>query len=144
MANLTHVEMLRSGIKDWNDWREANPGTMPDLSDIDLRGFDFADANLESVDFRKDWGDDTDIKTAISADVFFTKINSNGTYGYTKTIGSDGGEMGKSITIDLNDNIFLLGYFISENIDFDPTLCFDIKYNDDDYYDIFITKIGIY
>jgi len=53
MANPNHVEKLKSGIKNWNQWRADKPDIIPDLSDIDLKGFDFYEANLECVDFRK-------------------------------------------------------------------------------------------
>ncbi|MBU0519504.1 toll/interleukin-1 receptor domain-containing protein [bacterium] len=33
MANPVHVEILKKGVKVWNDWRKANPSIQPDLSE---------------------------------------------------------------------------------------------------------------
>jgi uncharacterized protein YjbI with pentapeptide repeats len=32
MANPEHVEILKQGVKAWNNWRKANPTVIPDLS----------------------------------------------------------------------------------------------------------------
>jgi uncharacterized protein YjbI with pentapeptide repeats len=53
MAKSKHLTILKSGINKWNRWREEQPDVTPDLSKIDLRNFDFCEANLEGVDFRK-------------------------------------------------------------------------------------------
>ncbi|MGZ5916640.1 MAG: pentapeptide repeat-containing protein [Methyloceanibacter sp.] len=37
MPEATHVEILRSGPRAWNAWREKNPSTIPDLSGIALK-----------------------------------------------------------------------------------------------------------
>jgi uncharacterized protein YjbI with pentapeptide repeats len=34
LPEATHVEILRSGPRAWNAWREKNPSTIPDLSGI--------------------------------------------------------------------------------------------------------------
>ncbi|MBO0765914.1 MAG: pentapeptide repeat-containing protein, partial [Hyphomicrobiaceae bacterium] len=34
MANAQHVAKLRQGVQAWNAWRAENPGTAPDLSDL--------------------------------------------------------------------------------------------------------------
>jgi len=71
MANPEHLEILKRGVKEWNAWREANRGIVPDLSGqrienenlgshIALKintagtGFDYADAifpNFDKVNF---------------------------------------------------------------------------------------------
>lgn len=33
MANPEHLEILKSGVKEWNGWREANQAIAPDLSE---------------------------------------------------------------------------------------------------------------
>jgi hypothetical protein len=33
MANPEHVEILKQGVKAWNDWRKASPRVIPDLSE---------------------------------------------------------------------------------------------------------------
>lgn len=55
MANRMHLEVLRSGVASWNDWRKVHRRAprriIPDLSGgrldrMDLRGFDLSRANL--------------------------------------------------------------------------------------------------
>jgi Pentapeptide repeats (8 copies) len=51
MANPEHLEILKRGVKKWNQWREENPKIKPDLTGANLRGrrlksVDFKDANL--------------------------------------------------------------------------------------------------
>ena len=37
MANPEHLEILKQGVEAWNQWREQNPQTKPDLSGAILR-----------------------------------------------------------------------------------------------------------
>lgn len=73
MADEAHLQILRQGVKAWNEWRESNPELEPDLSHAQLDGItlndeqyveryddgsltyqgpDFRDANMESVSLR--------------------------------------------------------------------------------------------
>jgi uncharacterized protein YjbI with pentapeptide repeats len=52
-----HVDILRRGVKHWNEWRESNPATTPDLRDADLReqalgGSYLIAADLSGADLR--------------------------------------------------------------------------------------------
>lgn len=52
MANREHVKILKSGVENWNKWREDNPDIKPDLSwanlvGTDLRGVNLSDANMK-------------------------------------------------------------------------------------------------
>ncbi len=38
MANPEHLKILKQGVEAWNQWREQNPQTKPDLSGVDLGG----------------------------------------------------------------------------------------------------------
>ncbi|MGQ9702955.1 MAG: hypothetical protein ACUVRX_01220 [Actinomycetota bacterium] len=40
MANPEHLEILRQGVKAWNEWRRQNVYIIPDLYGADLRGMD--------------------------------------------------------------------------------------------------------
>ena len=58
MANKKHLEILKKGVKAWNEWRMNYPDIKPDLSKFNLRsanffGADLRDANLFGVDFRR-------------------------------------------------------------------------------------------
>lgn len=65
-----------------------------------------------TINFAQDWGG-SDTKTALgNHDIYVTKINSDGSYGWTKRIGgSDNSDGGTGIEIDNNNNIYITGYF---------------------------------
>ena len=51
MGNRVHLELLTQGVEVWNDWREKNPGVIPDLEEADLgraslAGLELREANL--------------------------------------------------------------------------------------------------
>jgi hypothetical protein len=55
MADEQHVVLLKQGVEAWNEWREKNLGTRPDLSGADLtrahlRGADLTGADLTEAD----------------------------------------------------------------------------------------------
>jgi hypothetical protein len=52
MANQEHLAKLKEGVAAWNEWREENPDTDPDLSDTNLSGADLGDATLFRADLR--------------------------------------------------------------------------------------------
>ena len=54
MANLEQCEILKKGVRAWNEWREDNPMALVDLSEAnffntDLRGGNFNGANLTNA-----------------------------------------------------------------------------------------------
>jgi hypothetical protein len=50
MANPEHVSMLREGgVGEWNAWRRANPGIVPDLFKADLTKADLASDNATGI-----------------------------------------------------------------------------------------------
>ncbi|MGB3515027.1 MAG: pentapeptide repeat-containing protein [Elainellaceae cyanobacterium] len=51
MANEKHIEILKSGVEAWNNWRARNPEIVPDLTEIDLSEQDFSKANFNKVQF---------------------------------------------------------------------------------------------
>lgn len=50
MANPKHLEILKKGVKVWNEWRGENPDIWPDLSGADLSSADLMRANLRRSD----------------------------------------------------------------------------------------------
>lgn len=50
MANPEHLEILKQGVKAWNEWRNSNPYLRPDLRGVDLQGIDIRDAFLAETD----------------------------------------------------------------------------------------------
>lgn len=45
MANSQHLERLAAGPEAWNQWRNENPGTIPDLGGADLSGRILSETN---------------------------------------------------------------------------------------------------
>ncbi len=79
-----------------------------------LAGYwNISSGNSTTVNFAQDFGG-TDVKNAFSGglEAFMTKINSDGTYGWTKAIRSPGyDDAGLGIAVDLDGDLWLTGYF---------------------------------
>ena len=50
MANEEHLRILKSGVEEWNKWREDNREVKPDLRSADLSFADLSHANLRDAD----------------------------------------------------------------------------------------------
>jgi len=55
--NNEHVEILKSGVAEWNEWRKENHSVIPDLQGANLRGAnlqgaDLWNANLQDADLQ--------------------------------------------------------------------------------------------
>jgi hypothetical protein len=94
-----------------------------------------------TVNFGADFGI-TDNKTSAGEyDIFITKINANGSYGWTKRLGGTSTDFGKSITTDSSGNVYVTGHFgwvVDFGTDFGTT---DVKTSAGEA-DIFITRIN--
>jgi len=53
MANSEHLEILRKGVKIWNEWRDSNPGMKINLCEADLVGAELSGVNFFEVDLRE-------------------------------------------------------------------------------------------
>jgi len=74
-----------------------------------------------------------------SLDIFICKIDNIGNFSWAKKIGGLGDDLGKSIALDIDENIITTGYF-QNSVDFDPnTGSYNLNSNGID--DIFISKI---
>lgn len=92
-----------------------------------------------SVDFNQ--GGTADIHTPVGDfDIFLTKINANGTYGYTRTFGSTGSDTPGGIAFDSSNNVYLVGVVDDGSVDFDPDGSGDVQPTAG--FDGFITKIN--
>ncbi len=98
MAKKQHVDILKQGVKKWDQWRKKHPDIRPDLgganlsradlSDVglwgaNLRGADLSDATLSRADFRRaDLSDATlrkaDFRKALLSDAYFSRANLSG------------------------------------------------------------------
>lgn len=52
-ARQHHVDILKSGVEQWNKWREENPSVTPDLAKANLGEVYLAGANLAKVNLAK-------------------------------------------------------------------------------------------
>ena len=53
MAKLEQLDLLKRGVKEWNQWRETNPYTRIDLSEADLRAAPLSGAYLYRADLSR-------------------------------------------------------------------------------------------
>ncbi len=69
-----------------------------------------------------DPGQSDDIRSSSDGqDIYFTKINADGTYGYSYVFGGADTDNGRAVAVDKNDeNIYVAGLFY-QDADFDPT-----------------------
>jgi len=80
----------------------------------------------------------SDIHTSAGGwDIYVTKWNADGTYGWTQTVGSTSSDVGFGLTVDSTDNIYTSGYF-SGTVNFNPTGT--DNHTSNGVQDIFITK----
>ncbi len=90
-----------------------------------------------TVDFGADFSVSDSKTSSGAADTFITKINSNGTYGWTKSIGAN---YGRSITADVSGNIYIAGWFYSTE-DFGADFSISDSKTSAGGSDAFVTKI---
>jgi hypothetical protein len=94
-----------------------------------------------TVDF--DSSEATDEHTSTSnggEDIFITKLNADGTYGWTKTLGGSSSDYGYSIATDSDGNVFATGNFYG-TVDFD-SLTGEDSHTSNGSNDIFIMKLN--
>jgi len=70
MANEKHLSILLKNVASWNEWRQDNPKTIPELSEANLSGMDLIDANLSEADLRG-----TDLSDANLLSVNLHRVN---------------------------------------------------------------------
>ena len=52
MANQEQLKILKSGVENWNRWREENPDEIIDLYDLNIREINLRGANLRGADLQ--------------------------------------------------------------------------------------------
>jgi len=95
----------------------------------------------DPINFASDWGS-TDLKTPAGAyDIFVTKINANGSYGWTHRMGGSGDDQGRAVETDGNGNVYVAGHFWDE-VNFAQDWGESDSKTSAGGYDIFVTKIN--
>ena len=109
---------------------------------VDSSGNVYITGSFRSTNADFDSGAGTDNHSAMGQeDIFLTKINSDGTYGFTKTMGGTDADLGRSVAVDSSGNVYITGSFRSTNADFDPGAGTD-NHSAMGREDIFLTKIN--
>lgn len=85
MANAQQVNILKSGIKNWNQWRRANPHTIPDLTnaylyDTDLICADLVNANLAGAILHRAWLINAKLGNAILSRTYLDNADLTGAF----------------------------------------------------------------
>jgi len=75
---------------------------------------------IGTVDFDPSATTVANMTTISVRDIFVQKLNSNGNYIWSKSMGGNDNEEGFSITSDQNGNVYSTGWYASSSADFDP------------------------
>ena len=103
----------------------------------------FYGSGIDFAAFTEDGGDSDEHSAVGDSDAFLTKINSDGSYGYTKTIGGLGAYMTpQSVSIDSSGNVYIGGFFEGPSADFNPFGGVDNQSPSGSDQDAFLTKIN--
>ena len=93
-----------------------------------------------TADFNPSLGGVDNLVSAGFADVFVSKLDSNGDYVWAKRMGGTYYDVARGIALDTSDNIYTTGYF-SQTADFDPGLGFTNLSSGGGFNDIFVSKL---
>jgi len=94
-----------------------------------------------TADFNPDIAVTDNHLSAGEEDIFLTKINYNGSYGFTKTMGGTDRDFAQSVAVDGNNNVYITGYFRG-TADFNPDITVTDNHLSAGEEDIFLTKIN--
>ncbi len=75
MANARHLEILKNGASEWNEWRISRKYDVPDLRGIDLSGLDLRDVNFVETDLSGSSLQDCNLSSAFVAHAFLEGVN---------------------------------------------------------------------
>jgi hypothetical protein len=114
----TDIFVTRINANGTYGWTKRMGGTAFDYADgicTDGGGNVYMTGHFaDTVNFREDWGGtDSRTGTGISTDIFVTRINANGTYGWTKRMGGPDFDYVYGICTDGGGNVYVTGYFSS-------------------------------
>jgi len=91
----------------------------PGKVDVDSSGNVYITGSFRtSVNFDGTGGTDMRYSAGIT-DIFLTRYDGNGDYGWTKALGSTGVDYGYGVAIDIDSNLYLAGSF-ANTVDFNP------------------------
>ncbi|MGA8180346.1 MAG: SBBP repeat-containing protein, partial [Desulfobacterales bacterium] len=113
-VGLEDIFLTRINADGSYDYTKTMGGTNRDYGRsvaVDSSGNVFITGSFqETVEFNPGGVSDSHTSAGLE-DIFLTKINADGSYGYTKTMGGTDHDEGKSVTVDGSDNVYITGYF---------------------------------
>ncbi|MDB5274503.1 MAG: hypothetical protein JWO58_2870 [Chitinophagaceae bacterium] len=81
------------------------------------------------------------ISTDGSTDAFVLKLNTDGTFVWAKTFGSDGEDYAWAVDVDASDSIYVSGNY-QNTVDFDPSSAATANLSSAGDYDVFVLKLN--
>jgi hypothetical protein len=81
----------------------------------------------------------TDMSPTLSYNAFVTRLNGDGSYGWTRTFLGPGTGYGTAVALDAAENVYVEGAF-THTVDFDPGVGVDRRRSNGSF-DVFITKL---
>lgn len=95
---------------------------------------------MNTVDF--DPGSGTYTLTAVSQDIFVSKLDASGNFVWAKQFGGEATKNGNSIAVDAGGNVYTSGYFY-QTVDFDPGInTYNLTPLGTYNFDVFISKLS--
>lgn len=137
-GNTFVTQFYNDGSYGWTrsyDWARAYSG--PDYGDagygmaVDSRGGVYITGSFRGTrDFDPSAG--VDQRTSVgNKDIFITHLKRDGSYGWTAAVGGPGDDVGRSIALNGNDNLYVVGDYgyntTNRTVDFDPRTSVDNK-----------------
>ncbi len=126
-----------SGDPIWGGAESIRAVTVDGMNNIYITGEYGGEGSV--VDFDHTDGIDEHVAGG-HTDIFVTRINSDGSYGWTRTMGGSQFDAGRAISADHN-GVYVTGYFMG-TVDFDPTDGTDYHTGDPQFGNAYITRLN--
>ena len=75
MANQEHLDILKQGVRAWNQWRTEYAHIQPDLSEADLSGAKLCNADLSSANLHEADLSEADLGEANLRYAYLVRVN---------------------------------------------------------------------
>ncbi len=143
-SGSTDIYLLKLNNQGVFQWAKSMGGSSADNASaitIDANQNCYVTGYFDStVDFNPDPNLSDSITANGGKDIFIVKVDSNGNLIYASGIGGSTDEWGYSLATDLQNNLYITGYFTG-TVDFDPNLSTTAYLTSAGLQDIFILKL---
>ena len=136
------TKLLRDGSYGWTRTMGGEGWDYGNAAAVDASGNVFVAGRFSGEDVDFDPTEGVDLHSSVGSwDVFVTKLHSDGSYGWTRTLGGASNDTAHGASVDGTGNVYVAGEFYSSNADFDPTAGVDL-HSPTGAADVFVTKLG--